>query len=91
MGKHWHLKSTTKSFKDFTRVFMIENMRDCLQCAEDFPCRRSSTIDKTPIGIFVSFHYNSEIGVAYTFLIGTSGGATYLAIISFIQRRNTTK
>ena len=43
------------------------------------------------IGIFVSFHYNSEIGVAYTFLIGTSGGATYLAIISFIQRRNTTK
>lgn len=43
------------------------------------------------IGIFVSFHYNSEIGVAYTFLLGTSGGAIYLAIVSFIQRRNTTK
>ena len=43
------------------------------------------------IGIFVSFYYNSEIGVAYTFLIGTSGGAIYLTIISFLQRKNTTK
>ena len=41
--------------------------------------------------ILVSHMYNSEIGVAYTFLIGTSGGAIYLAIVSFFQRKTKTK
>lgn len=43
------------------------------------------------VGILVSHMYNSEIGVAYTFLIGTSGGAIYLAIVSFFQRKTKTK
>ena len=43
------------------------------------------------VGILVSHMYNSEIGVAYTFLIGTSGGAIYLGIVSFFQRKTKTK
>lgn len=49
------------------------------------------TISLLIIGISISYLYYGEIGVAYSYLIGTSGGAIYLVIISFILKRNTMK
>ena len=48
------------------------------------------TISLLVIGIFISFQFYDEIGVAYSYLIGMSGGAVYLAIISWRLKRNTT-
>lgn len=45
------------------------------------------TISLLIIGISISYLYYGEIGVAYSYLIGISGGAIYLLIISFFQKR----
>jgi len=49
------------------------------------------TISLLVVGISISYLFYGEIGVAYSYLIGTSGGAIYLLIISFILKRNTMK
>ena len=46
------------------------------------------TISLLVIGIFISFQFYGEIGVAYSYLIGMSGGTAYLLIIVWIQKRN---
>ena len=38
------------------------------------------------IGILISFQLSSFIGIAYSFVLGTSGGAIYLSIVSWRQK-----
>ena len=37
-------------------------------------------------GILISFQLSYEIGIAYSFVLGTSGGAIYLSIVSWRQK-----
>ena len=46
------------------------------------------TISLLVIGILISFEFYGEIGVAYSYLIGMSGGAVYLLIIFWTQKIN---
>ena len=46
------------------------------------------TISLLVIGILISFEFYGEIGVAYSYLIGMSGGAAYLLIIFWTQKIN---
>ena len=38
------------------------------------------------IGIFISFQLSSEIGIAYSYVLGLSGSAIYLSIISWRKK-----
>ena len=38
------------------------------------------------IGILISYQLSYEIGIAYSFVLGTSGGAIYLSIVSWRQK-----
>ena len=75
-------------FAAIPRAITLMLMSSFLAKEKNFhiPIGHGISIGIMVIGILISYQLSYEIGIAYSFVLGTSGGAIYLSIVSWRQK-----